>query len=162
MWLGTRWFHPRDTRHLPAVLEHELAHVRRADPRKRLIAETAAVSVTAFAAGMLPRPAFALAALTAWLGIGAFRWWGELASDAHAVRTCGRALVVGMWSADLAEERTMPWVFRSWHTLCALRMHPPLHLRRWFARRAPLSLPASGHPLTTTPGITPAQPAPGE
>ncbi|MFE9953297.1 hypothetical protein ACFYRJ_38505 [Streptomyces sp. NPDC005531] len=67
VWLWTRWFHPRDTRHLPAVLEHELAHVRRSDPRKRLIAETTAVATTAFAAGMLPLPAFALTALTAWL-----------------------------------------------------------------------------------------------
>lgn len=108
LWLGTRWFHPRDTRHLPAVLEHELARVRRFDPRKRLIAETAAVAATAFAAGMLPLSAFAVAAVAACLGIGAFRWWGELASDAHAVRACGRALVVGMWSADLAEERTCP------------------------------------------------------
>ncbi|MDX2733464.1 hypothetical protein [Streptomyces sp. PA03-2a] len=120
------------------------------------------MATTAFAAGTLPLPAFALTALTAWLAIGAFRWWSELASDAHALRTCGRALLVGMWSADLAEARTMPRALRFWHTLCALRMHPPLHLRRWFARRAPLSLPASGHPLTTTPGITPVRSAPGE
>ncbi|WP_406502318.1 hypothetical protein [Streptomyces sp. NBC_01602] len=51
---------------------------------------------------------------------------------------------------------------RSRTMLSDLRMHPPLHLRRWFARRAPLPLPASGHPLTTTPGITPAQAGPGQ
>ena len=55
----------------------------------------------------------------------------------------------------------MPWAFRFWRILGALRRHPPLHLRRWFARRAPLSLFALGHPLTMTPGSVP-QAVPGE
>ncbi|MGP3951207.1 hypothetical protein [Streptomyces sp. 7N604] len=158
LWLGQRWFSPRYTRHLPAVLEHELAHLRRRDTRKRLLAETCAVSATTLAAGLLPLPAFAWAAGTSWLGIGAFRWWGELACDAHAVRACGRSPVADMWSADLAEERTTPLAFRTWTTLRVLHMHPPLRLRRWFARRVPLSLPAADHPLTTAPGSAQAVP----
>ncbi|MFF3327271.1 hypothetical protein [Streptomyces sp. NPDC002889] len=160
LWLGTRWFHPRHAHHLPAVREHELAHLRRRDTRKRLVAETTAVAAAALAAGLLTLPALALTALTAWLGIGAVHWWSELACDAAAVRACGRSPVAAMWSADLAEERTMPWPSRTRHTLRALHRHPPLRLRRWFARRAPLPLPDASHPLTITPGTMRAQATP--
>ena len=152
LWLGMCWFHPRYTHHLPAVLEHELAHLRRRDTRKRLVAETSAVAAVGLAAGLLSLPSAALTAVTVWLGVGAVHWWSELACDAAAVRVCGRLPVAAMWSADLAEERTMPWASRTRQTLRALYRHPPLRLRRWFARRAPLPLPDAHHPLTTTPG----------
>ncbi|MFJ2627678.1 hypothetical protein ACIO6T_30830 [Streptomyces sp. NPDC087532] len=151
LWLGQKWFHPRHTHHLPAVLEHELAHLRRHDTRKRLIAESAAVAATTLCSGLLALPALTLIVLTARLSLGAVRWWGELACDAAAVRACGRAPVAAMWSADLADERTMPWVTRTWHTMRAVRIHPPLRLRRWFALRAPLRLSADPHPLLATP-----------
>ncbi|MFB6984622.1 hypothetical protein ACNPQN_32765 [Streptomyces sp. NPDC056297] len=151
LWLGQKWFHPRHTHHLPAVLEHELAHLRRRDTHKRLIAESTAVAATALCAGLLPLPALTLITLTAGLGVGAVHWWGELACDAAAVRACGRAPVAAMWSADLADERTMPRASRTWHTLRAARAHPPLRLRRWFALRAPLPLPVADHPLSTAP-----------
>jgi hypothetical protein len=160
LWLGTRWFHPRHTHHLPAVLEHELGHLRRRDTRKRLVAETIAVEAAALAAGLLSLPAFALTAWTAWLGIGAVHWWSELACDAAAVRACGRSPVAAMWSADLAEERTMPWASRTRNALRALHRHPPLRLRRWFARHAPLPLPDAGHPLAITSGTMREQAAP--
>ncbi|MFE9558814.1 hypothetical protein ACFYOD_35825 [Streptomyces sp. NPDC006703] len=134
LWLGHRWFHPDHTHHLPSVLEHELAHLRRNDTRTRQISETAAVAATALAAGLLPLPAFAAAALTTWLGDVAVRWWGELACDAHAMRRCGRAAVTAMWNADLARARTAPRRIRTWAALRALRWHPPLRLRRAFAR----------------------------
>jgi hypothetical protein len=133
LWLGHRWFHPR---HLPAVLEHELAHLLRHDTRKRLIAETGALTTTALAAGLLPLTTAVGTALTAWLAVIATRWWGELACDAHAIRTCGRTLVATMWDTDPADAQAAPTAPRTWNTVRFLHLHPPLRLRRWFARHA--------------------------
>ncbi|MGW6202089.1 hypothetical protein ACWF9B_00315 [Streptomyces sp. NPDC055089] len=155
LWLGPKWVHPRHTHHLPPVLEHELAHLRRRDTRTRLIVESAAVAATVLCAGLLPLPALAVSTLAAWLGTRANRWWSELACDAQSVRACGRGPVAAMWSADLAEEHTAPWPSRAWHAMCALRKHPPLRLRRWFALHAPLTLPATAHPLATSPLTAP-------
>lgn len=44
VWLGMRWLHPRHTAHLPAVLEHELAHLQRRDTGKRIAAESTFVA----------------------------------------------------------------------------------------------------------------------
>ncbi|MBT2459995.1 hypothetical protein [Streptomyces sp. ISL-86] len=159
LWLGARWFHPRHTHHLPAVLEHELAHVRRYDTRSRLIVETFAVAATVLTAGLLPLPGAALTALTAWFSSRTWRWWSELACDAAAVRACGRAHVAAMWSDDLADEHAMPWAARIRHTLWALNRHPPLRLRRWFALHLPVPPSHTQHPLAVSPHPAPAAPA---
>ncbi|MFJ8752204.1 M48 family metalloprotease [Streptomyces sp. NPDC102441] len=149
LWLGMRWFNPRHTRHLPAVLEHELAHLTRRDTTKRLVAETAAVTATALASGLLATGSFALTALGAWLLTTLYHWSVEIACDLHAVRACGREPVAEMWRADLALERSRPRALRIRGTLCALRTHPPLRLRVFCAMRLPVSTPLApaAHPL---------------
>lgn len=149
LWLGMRWFMPKHTRHLPAVLEHELAHLARRDTGKRLVAETAAVTATALAAGLLPPGPFAATALVTWLLTTLYRWWVEIACDLHAVRACGREAVADMWRADLALDRARPRDSRIRGTLRALRTHPPLRLRVFCAMRLPVSTPlaSAAHPL---------------
>ncbi|WP_329156074.1 M48 family metalloprotease (plasmid) [Streptomyces sp. NBC_01456] len=149
LWLGMRWFSPKHTCHLPAVLEHELAHLARRDTGKRVVVETAAVTATALAAGLLPTGSFALAALSAWLLTTLYHWWVEVACDLRAVRACGRQAVAELWRADLVLDRSRPLAFRIWGTLRALRTHPPLRLRVFCAVHTPLpaSLAPTAHPL---------------
>ncbi|WP_327309821.1 hypothetical protein OG730_41800 (plasmid) [Streptomyces sp. NBC_01298] len=151
LWLGARWFHPHYTHHLPAVLEHELAHIRRNDTRGRLAVESCAVAVSVLAAGLLPLVATSLTVLAAWLATRAFRWWSELACDLAAIRACGRASVAAMWTADLADERNLRWPVRSLHALWALNRHPPLRLRRWFSLHIPGPTSDARHPLARSP-----------
>ncbi|GAA2639311.1 hypothetical protein GCM10010425_49160 [Streptomyces spororaveus] len=152
LWLGALWFHPDHTRHLPPVLEHELAHLRRRDTRTRLVVETCALVSVILASGLLPLWAFTVTALTAWLGTAALHWWAELACDAAAVRACGRTSVAGMWTADIADERTTPLAARAWNFIRTGHLHPPLRLRRCFALHAPLRSSDAPHPLSTPPG----------
>jgi hypothetical protein len=151
VWLGMRWFHEAHTHHLPAVLEHELAHLRRRDSTKRLIAESSCLMATALAAGLLPLSTFALLAMGAclFLALALYRWWVELACDMHAVRACGRQAVTDMWRAELNLDRSRPRASKAWATLGALRTHPPLRLRIIWAERVPLpKSPVTGrHPL---------------
>ncbi|MGT2530683.1 hypothetical protein ACU4GG_29125 [Streptomyces nojiriensis] len=74
LWLGARWFHPDYAHHLPPVLEHELAHIRRYDTRGHLVAESCAVAVSILGAELLPLAAASLTVLTALLATRAFRW----------------------------------------------------------------------------------------
>lgn len=151
VWLGMRWLHPRHTHHLPAVLEHELAHLQRRDTGKRIAAESAAVAVVGLAAGLLSLPAFALTAAAAWALNTMFFWWGELACDLAAVRVCGRTAVADMWREDLDRECARPVLPRIWVTVRSLRTHPPLRLRILCANHVPLP-DARGqavHPLHT-------------
>lgn len=90
LWIGRHWFHPHHTHHLAAVLEHELAHVRRRDTLTQRVAETAALVACALAAGLLSIPAFALTALCAWMTTMVFNWWSELPCDVAAVQARGR------------------------------------------------------------------------
>ncbi|MEU5437255.1 hypothetical protein AB0G73_28290 [Streptomyces sp. NPDC020719] len=151
LWLGHHWFLPRHTHHLAPVLEHELAHIRRYDTRTHLAVETAALTVCALAAGLLPTLAFVLTALSVWIATVAVNWYSELACDAAAVRACGREPVAAMWSADIAGEHTVPLASRVRNLPRSLPRHPPLRLRRIFARHAPLRLAAGAHPLLTAP-----------
>ncbi|MGW6063065.1 hypothetical protein [Streptomyces sp. NPDC055189] len=89
------------------------------------------------------------------LSVTAHRWWAELACDAQAVRAGGPA-VAAMWNADLAKERSAPLACRIRRALWALRGHPPMLLRRAFARRVPLPVSASGHPLSAMSRAAPA------
>ncbi|MER6432089.1 M48 family metalloprotease [Streptomyces sp900105245] len=151
VWLGLRWFHPDHTQHLPAVLEHELAHLAHRDTRTSLTLETTALTVTVLAAGLLPAAQTTAVAAAEWLAVIAVRWAQELAWDAQAVRACGRDAVTRMWSADLqvARDTRRPFA-RTVHAVRCTHRHPPLHLRRWFARHAPLRLSAAGHPLDSS------------
>lgn len=148
LWLGAHWFHPEYTQHLPPVLEHELAHLRRRDTRTRLAVETCTLVIVTLACGFLPIWGFAVTALTAWMSIAARHWWVELACDAAAVRACGRTSVVAMWTADIADERTTVLTARAWNFIRTAHLHPPLRLRRWFALHAPLRLATTPHPLS--------------
>ncbi|MEW2493762.1 hypothetical protein AB0942_09465 [Streptomyces nodosus] len=148
LWLGAHWFHPEHTQHLPPVLEHELAHVRRCDTRTRLGVETIAVVAVTLASGLLPFWAFSATALTTWLITAVLHWWAELACDAAAVRACGRTGVAAMWSADIAAERRTSLTARAWNFTRTGHLHPPLRLRRWFALHAPLHPSATPHPLS--------------
>ncbi|WP_167546262.1 M48 family metalloprotease [Streptomyces zinciresistens] len=150
VWLGMRWLHPRHTAHLPAVLEHELAHLQRRDTGKRLAAESLAVAVVGLLAGLLSLPAFLLAATAAWMLTVLFFWWGELACDLAAVRFCGRAAVADMWREDLERDQARSLLPRVWATTRSLCTHPPTRLRILFAEHAPTpSQPAvlPRHPL---------------
>ncbi|MFE7115957.1 M48 family metalloprotease [Streptomyces sp. NPDC057654] len=165
LWLGHRWFTPDATAHLPVLLEHELAHVRRRDNRKRLIGETSAVTVTVGAAGMLPLPSLAFVAGGIVVLLSMSLWWDELACDTAAVRACGRPAAAALWAVELDEARTQPLLRRAGEALLALRTHPPLRLRRRWARLVPLGHAAtrSGlcHPLAGMAAST-ASPAVGE
>lgn len=155
LWLGAHWFHPRHTQHLPPVLEHELAHLRRRDTRTRWVIETCALVAVTLAAGLLPTWAFIATALIAWVSTAAMHWWAELACDAAAVRACGRTSVAAMWSSDIADERTTSLTARTWNFTRSGHRHPPLRLRRWFALHAPLRLSDTPHPLSALPGSAP-------
>jgi hypothetical protein len=155
LWLGLRWFHPLDTGHLPVLLEHELAHIRRGDTGRRLTTETAAVVTVVLAAGLLPLPSAALTTVTVSVLLTLARWWAELACDTHAVRACGRTAAIAMWTLDIDKSRTQPLRYRVWNGLLALRTHPPFRLRRWWARHVPVAWkvgPSPCHPLSMPPG----------
>ncbi|MEU0213929.1 M48 family metalloprotease [Streptomyces sp. NPDC006265] len=149
VWLGMRWLHPRHTAHLPAVLEHELAHLQRRDTGKRIAAESILVATVALAAGLLPLPGFVVTAAAAWMLNALFFWWGELACDFAAVRTCGRTAVADMWREDLERERGRALLQRIWVTARSVRTHPPKRLRILWAEHVPLSdgLGQEPHPL---------------
>lgn len=149
LWLGLHWFHPEATHHLLPVLEHELAHVRRRDTRRRLVRDPLAAAAIVLAAGRLPHLTAALAALAILAWLTAAHWWDELACDIHAVRACGRDPVAEMWAADLSAAARQPLLTRTWHGLLALRTHPPDRLRRVWARHARLgrTAPDLRHPL---------------
>ncbi|WP_437080842.1 M48 family metalloprotease [Streptomyces sp. enrichment culture] len=151
VWLGMRWLHPRHTAHLPAVLEHELAHLQRRDTGKRIAAESIAMAAVGLAAGLLSLPAFLLTAVAAWMLTILFFWWGELACDLAAVRLCGRTAVADMWREDLERDRARSLLPRIWVTACSLRTHPPMHLRILWAEHVPLPdvLGQEPHPLHT-------------
>jgi len=155
LWLGAHWFHPQHTQHLPPVLEHELAHLRRRDTRTRLAVETCALVTVTLASGLLPFWAFTATALTAWTITAALHWWAELACDAAAVHACGRTRVAAMWTADIADERTTSLTARAWNFTRTGHLHPPLRLRRCFALHAPLRPSATPHPLSLLHGAAP-------
>ncbi|MFE0775412.1 M48 family metalloprotease [Streptomyces sp. NPDC058861] len=149
VWLGMRWLHPRHTAHLPAVLEHELAHLQRRDTGKRIAAESTLMATVALAAGLLPLSDFVLTATAAWMLNTLFLWWGELACDFAAVRTCGRTAVADMWREDLEREWDRALLQRIWLTVRSVRTHPPKRLRILWAENVSLSdgLCQEPHPL---------------
>ncbi|MGD1220486.1 M48 family metalloprotease [Streptomyces krungchingensis] len=138
VWLGMRWLHPRHTAHLPAVLEHELAHLSRRDTGKRIAVEAVAVATAGLAAGLLPLPAFILTAAAVWVLTILFFWWGELACDLAAVRVCGRTAVADMWREDLERDRARSFLPRIWVTARSVRTHPPMRLRILWAEHVPV------------------------
>lgn len=150
LWLGPQWFHPDHTAHLGPVVAHELAHLRRHDTARRVTVESVALGLSVGAAGLLSRTATLAFVATVWTVVIAWRWWSELACDAYAVRACGRAAVADMWTAYVAILHVGSPAARTWTALRnpPLR-HPPLRVRRWFARHAPLP-PVAG-PLPVSP-----------
>lgn len=149
LWLGARWFHPADTRHLAALLEHELAHVRRSDTRRQTAVGTLAVAVSVAAAAWLPPSAAALVIGAVCGGLTAISWWSELACDTSAIRVCGADAVAAMWTLDIDEARTRSRLARTRDVLLAMRTHPPLRLRRWWARCRSARPSSAGHADTT-------------
>ncbi|WP_331719814.1 M48 family metallopeptidase (plasmid) [Streptomyces sp. NBC_01023] len=135
--LGYFWLFPDRSNVLPYILEHELAHLRRNDARARLGTTTLRAALIVLCAGLLPlaQALLVLAVLTA-VGIG-YQWWTELACDREAARHCGRRVAVAAWKQDLADTRQIPLVRRLWAAFLALRSHPPMLLRVWWARLAP-------------------------
>ncbi|MFJ5680243.1 hypothetical protein [Streptomyces sp. NPDC093097] len=142
--LGYFWLWPDRSTVLPYTLEHELAHLHRNDARTRLAITTVRTALIVLCAGFLPlsHAALALVALAA-IGSG-YRWWVELACDRAAALHCGRDVAIETWKQDLADARQVPLIRRMLSAALALRSHPPMMLRLWWARCTPA--PAGGNP----------------
>ncbi|WP_405551245.1 hypothetical protein OG215_41450 (plasmid) [Streptomyces globisporus] len=129
--LGYGWLEPDRSAALPYILEHELAHLRRQDGWKRLVAGTVTVTAAALCAGQLPLADAALALsgiAVAWAG---YQWWGELACDRAANNRCGRETAVACWRQELDRRRAVPPLRRWGFSLLGLISHPPTRLRLW-------------------------------
>ncbi|MFF2618562.1 hypothetical protein [Kitasatospora sp. NPDC058046] len=130
--IGHRWLN-RGSRHLPAILEHELAHLRRRDALRRLIRRAAGSGLAVAAAWHGPVPAAAVvcgALLMAGVVAG---WWSELACDRAAQRSCGPVAAAAMWREQIEEDRDVPLLRRWTAAVLSLSSHPPLRLRMWLA-----------------------------
>ncbi|MEU9480771.1 hypothetical protein [Streptomyces sp. NPDC048191] len=135
--LGYFWLWPDRSAALPYILEHELAHLRRNDARTRLGTTTLRAALIVLCVGLLPlAQAVLVLAVLAAVGIG-YQWWVELACDREAARHCGRHVAVAAWKKDLADSREVPLGRRLLGAFLALRSHPPMVLRLWWARLTP-------------------------
>ncbi|MFJ5951450.1 hypothetical protein [Streptomyces noursei] len=151
IWLGSNWFDPRDTSHLPVLLEHELAHVLRNDNARAAVAQAVGMLLTVLAAAWLPLPAAALVAGALLLLYTGWSWWSELACDAQAVRTCGREAVIALWKRNCTLLNSAPRLARLWNGLLSACTHPPYRLRIWWAQHTEAPSTPASHPLTVPP-----------
>uniref|UniRef100_UPI002F913608 hypothetical protein n=2 Tax=unclassified Kitasatospora TaxID=2633591 RepID=UPI002F913608 len=132
--IGHRWLN-RDSRHLPVILEHELAHLRRRDVFRRLFRRAAGSGLAVAAAWGEPLPtAAAVCGALLMAGVAA-GWWSELASDRAARRSCGSVAAAAMWREQIEEDRGIPRLRRWAVAGLSLSSHPPLRLRMWLASR---------------------------
>lgn len=154
VWLGSNWFTPGDTDHLPAVLEHELGHILRRDNTRSTVLQAVGLFLVVLAAAWLPWPLALLSAAALRLLYIAWAWHSELACDARAVRACGRDAVIALWRRDTTLLRTLPPLARPWLVLRSATTHPPYRLPIWWARH--LSAPAVPdlHSLAVLPDAT--------
>ncbi|MFF3958491.1 M48 family metalloprotease [Streptomyces sp. NPDC001890] len=149
VWLGSNWFEPNATAHLPVVLEHELGHILRRDNLRSTMVQAAGVFLMVLAAAWLPLDIAFLAAAALRLLYTGWLWGSELACDARAVRTCGRDAVIALWTHSAALQSTHPRPVRLWSGLCSAFTHPPYRLRIWWARRTDTPTTHGPHPLAT-------------
>ncbi|MFJ9195490.1 M48 family metalloprotease [Streptomyces globisporus] len=129
--LGYGWLAPDRSAALPYILEHELAHLRRQDGRKRLVAGTVTVTAAALCVGQLPIADAALALGGIAVAWAAYQWWGELACDMAANNRCGRETAVACWQQELDRRLAVPLLRRWGFSLLGLISHPPTRLRLW-------------------------------
>ncbi|MCX4827030.1 M48 family metalloprotease [Streptomyces sp. NBC_01142] len=151
VWLGSNWFGPGDTDHLPAVLEHELGHILRRDNARSTVVQAVGVLLVVLAAAWLPWSLAVLAAVALRLLYIGWVWHSELACDARAVRACGRNSVIALWRRNTALLRTIPQPARLWLGLRSATTHPPYRLRIWWARRISAPAAPKPHPLAAMP-----------
>lgn len=149
LWLGSNWFGPQDTVHLPVVLEHELGHILRRDNQRATVVQATGVLLTVLAAAWLPLPLAVLAAAALRLLYIGWSWWAELACDARAVRICGRDAVIALWGFHTALLGAPSRPVRLWNGLRSASTHPPYGLRMWWARRTDAPSSSGLHPLMT-------------
>jgi hypothetical protein len=147
VWLGSNWFGPEDTVHLPVVLEHELGHILRRDNQRSTVLQATGVLLTVLAAAWLPLLLAVLAAVAFRLLYIGWSWWTELACDARAVRICGREAVIALWERHTELLGDPPRPVRLWHGLRSASTHPPYGLRMWWARRTDAPSASGPHPL---------------
>ncbi|MCQ1577173.1 M48 family metalloprotease [Streptomyces parvus] len=150
LWLGSNWFGPKDTMHLPVVLEHELGHVLRRDNQRSTVLQAVGVLLVVLATAWLPLSAAFVTAAALRLLYTVWVWHSELACDARAVRACGRDSVTHLWRRNVNVLRTLSPLARLEHGLRSVPTHPPYRLRIWWAQRvkAPALKP---HPLAVPP-----------
>lgn len=156
LWLGSNWFGPEQTAHLPVVLEHELGHVLRRDNQRSTVLHAVGVFLVVLVTAWLPVPAAVAAAVALRLLYIGWVWHSELACDARAVRACGPEAVIHLWRRNAGLLRTLSPLARLEHNLRAAFTHPPYGLRIWWARRVtapaaephPLAVPTDPYDLT--------------
>ncbi|WP_148081819.1 M48 family metalloprotease [Streptomyces botrytidirepellens] len=152
MWLGSNWFGPDDTVHLPVILEHELGHILRRDNQRSTVLQATGVLLTVLAAAWLPLLLAVLAAVALRLLYIGWSWWGELACDARAVRICGRDAIIALWRHHTALLSDHSRRVRLWNGLRSASTHPPCGMRMWWARRTDAPSSSGLHPLMTLSG----------
>ncbi|OIV39353.1 hypothetical protein BIV57_00460 [Mangrovactinospora gilvigrisea] len=134
MTLGFHWFMPAQRQDLPVVLEHELAHLRRYDNLRDLIADTLLWSAALAALAVLPLRAGLVVVAAATAAAVARRWWAELACDRASARYAGREASLAHWRRSRAAPRARG-IRAVWKRTAGLRTHPPDSLRilglRW-------------------------------
>ncbi|MET7489520.1 M48 family metalloprotease [Streptomyces sp. NPDC005538] len=151
VWLGSNWFGPQDTVHLPVVLEHELGHILRRDNQRSTVLQATGILLTVLAAAWLPLPLAVSAAVALRLQYIGWSWWTELACDARAVRICGRDAVIALWERHAALLGDPPQPARLWNGLRSASTHPPYALRVWWAHRINAPVTPASHPLAVPP-----------
>lgn len=153
VWLGSNWFGPDETAHLPVVLEHELGHILRRDNQRSTVLQAVGVLLMVLAAAWLPLSVAVLAAAALRLLYIGWAWHSELACDARAVRACGRSPVILLWRRNTELLRTLPQPERLWHGLRSAFTHPPFRLRIWWAQHISAPAAPEPHALAVLPGV---------
>ncbi|MFF7953609.1 M48 family metalloprotease [Streptomyces griseorubiginosus] len=153
LWLGSNWFGPEDTAHLPVVIEHELGHILRRDNQCSTVLQATGVLLSVLAAAWLPLLLAVLAAGVLRLLYTGWSWWTELACDRRAVRICGREAVIALWGRHTALLGDLPRQVLLWNGLRSASTHPPYGLRMWWARRTDVPSAVALHPLTPLSGV---------
>ncbi|MFD6329225.1 hypothetical protein ACFWGI_06550 [Streptomyces niveus] len=160
VWLGSDWFGPDETIHLPVVVEHELGHILRRDNQRSTVLQAAGMLLMVLATAWLPLTVAVLTTVALRLLYIGWAWHSELACDTRAVRACGRLPVIFLWRRSTELLRTLPWPARLWHGLRSAPTHPPFRLRIWWAQRITAPAAPAPHPLAVLPEAPGGNPAP--
>ncbi|MER5372596.1 hypothetical protein [Streptomyces sp. NPDC002553] len=146
LWLGSNWFGPEQTIHLPVILEHELGHVLRRDTQRSTVLQAAGVFLVVLAAAWLPLSTIVPSVVALRLLYVGWVWHSELACDTRAARACGSEMVILLWRRNTGLLCTLSPLARMKYNLRSAFTHPPYWLRIWWTRR--VNAPAtSAHPL---------------